>query len=86
MLWACAYVDGQERGLLTSDHIVCSLDDYCRFNEVVNVDVDGSPWVYWDADNFIASSANRMELSNRTMGEIRCWHGAKRAVGSQASS
>ncbi len=55
MLWACAYVDGQERGLLTSDHIVCSFDDYCCFNKVVYVDVAGSSWVDWDANNFLGA-------------------------------
>ncbi len=55
MLWACAYVDGQEQGLLTSDHIVCSFDDYCCFNEVVNVDIAGSLWVDWDVINLLVT-------------------------------
>ncbi len=59
MLRACTYVDGKERGLLTSDYIVGSFDDYCRFNEVINVDVAGSSWVYWDVNNLLGAFCER---------------------------
>ena len=72
-MWA--YADGQERGLLTSGHIVCSFDDYCCFNEVVYVDITGSLWVDWDVNNLRGAfcEQNGVVQSNHGWDEVLTW-------------
>jgi hypothetical protein len=59
VLWACAYIDGKESGSFASDNVVSSFNDYCCFNEIVDVDVAGSSWVYWDVDDLLSTICER---------------------------
>ena len=68
MLWACAYINGKESGSLASDNVVGSVDDYCRFNEIVDLDVAGSSWVYWDVDNLFGTFCERDSVVHQNHG------------------
>ena len=65
---ACAYVYDQECGSLTSGNIVGFFDNYCRLNEVVDVDVTGSSWVYWDVNDLLGTFCKRNGVVHQSHG------------------